>query len=56
MTRGEATQTKVHHKAGGEDFIIFVEDVDAYKKWRDGDTTIALAHFMSNLTIYTTHK
>ncbi|KAK0383236.1 hypothetical protein NLU13_9149 [Sarocladium strictum] len=56
MTRGESTQTKVHYKTGGEDFIIFVDDVDAYKKFRDGDTTIAMAHFMSNMTIYLTHK
>lgn len=56
MTRGEAIQTKVHYKSGGEDFIIFVDDVDAYKKFKDGDTTVALAHFMSNMSIYFTHK
>lgn len=56
MTRGEATQTKVHYKAGNEDFIVFVDDVEAYKKFRDGDTTIAMAHFMSNMSIYLTHK
>ena len=56
MVRGESTQTKVHHRANGEDFIVFVDDVEAYNKFKGGDTSIPLSHFMSNFTIYTTHK
>ncbi|KAL2207271.1 DUF1960-domain-containing protein [Sarocladium strictum] len=56
MARGESTQTKVHYKKNEEDFLVFVDDVEAYKKFRDGDTTIPMAHFMSAFKIFTTNK
>jgi hypothetical protein len=55
MARGESTQTKVHYKKNEEDFLVFVDDVEAYKKFRDGDTTIPMAHFMSAFKIFTTN-
>ena len=34
MTRGNTTQTKVHFKGKEEDFIVFVDDAAAVKKWK----------------------
>lgn len=56
MTRGETVQTKIHYKGSQDDFVIFVDDVDLYKKWQGGDTSIPLAHFMSSFKIFLTHK
>ncbi|KAL7629426.1 hypothetical protein AAE478_000946 [Parahypoxylon ruwenzoriense] len=55
MTKGEATQVKVHYKGDAEDFIIFVDDLETYKKWK-GDKSIPMAHFISAFKIFVTHK
>ncbi|KAK1639163.1 shwachman-Bodian-diamond syndrome protein [Colletotrichum phormii] len=55
MVRGEASQTKVHFKGQEDDFIIFVEDAELYKKWKT-DKTVPLAHFISSYKIFVTHK
>jgi len=55
MTKGEASQIKVHFKGRDEDFIVFIDDVDTYKKWK-GDKSIPLAHFVASFKIFVTHK
>jgi Shwachman-Bodian-Diamond syndrome (SBDS) protein len=55
MTRGESTQFKVHYKGKEDDFVVFVDDVDTYKKWQS-DKSIAMAHFMSSFKVFITHK
>ncbi|PHH87007.1 hypothetical protein CDD83_9423 [Cordyceps sp. RAO-2017] len=55
MTRGEASQTKVHYKGKTDDFLIFVEDLETYKKWKS-DKSIPLAHFVSSFKIFLTHR
>ncbi|KAI9171999.1 shwachman-Bodian-Diamond syndrome protein [Paramyrothecium foliicola] len=55
MTRGEASQAKIHFKGQNDDFLVFVEDVDLFKKWQ-GDKSIPLAHFISSFKIFVTHK
>ncbi|ODA76572.1 hypothetical protein RJ55_07842 [Drechmeria coniospora] len=55
MTRGEGTQTKVHYKGKNDDFLVFIDDSEAYKKWKN-DKSIPLAHFISRFTIFLTHK
>ncbi|KAI0125897.1 shwachman-Bodian-diamond syndrome protein [Xylariales sp. AK1849] len=55
MVKGEATQTKVHYKGKEDDFIIFVDDVETMKKWRD-DKSVPMAHFISAFKIFVTHK
>ncbi|PHH71431.1 hypothetical protein CDD80_5288 [Ophiocordyceps camponoti-rufipedis] len=55
MTRGESTQIKVHYKGKNDDFLIFVDDIETYKKWKT-DRSIPLAHFMSSFKIFLTHK
>ncbi|RGP75011.1 shwachman-bodian-diamond syndrome [Fusarium longipes] len=53
MARGETTQTKVHYK-GSDDFVIFIDDVETYQKWKT-DKSIPLAHFISSFKIFLTH-
>lgn len=55
MTRGEATQIKVHYKGKQEDFIVFVDDVETYKKWLS-DKSIPPAQFVSTFKVFLTHK
>ncbi|KAM4059430.1 shwachman-Bodian-Diamond syndrome (SBDS) protein [Hirsutella rhossiliensis] len=55
MTRGEASQVKVHYKGKDEDFIVLVDDEATYKKWL-ADKSVPLAHFVSAFKIFVTHK
>jgi len=55
MTKGEATQTKVHLKGKEDDFLVFIDDVDTYNKWKT-DKSVPMAHFMSSFKIFCTHK
>lgn len=55
MTRGETTQTKVHYKGKDEDFVVFLDDVQSYKKWQD-DKSVPLAQVVSAFKIFVTHK
>ncbi|PNY26985.1 SDO1-like protein [Tolypocladium capitatum] len=55
MTRGETMQSKVHLKGQHDDFLVFVDDVDTFKKWKS-DKSIPLAHFISSFQIFLTHK
>ncbi|KAL6411060.1 Ribosome maturation protein SBDS [Ilyonectria robusta] len=55
MTRGEGSQSKVHHKGKLDDYIVFVDDVETYKKWQN-DKSIPLPHFISPFTVFLTHK
>lgn len=53
--KGATEQTKVHYKGNEDDFIIFIDDVEAYKKWQS-DKSVPLAHFISAFKIFVTHK
>ncbi|KAK8143585.1 hypothetical protein G3M48_007046 [Beauveria asiatica] len=55
MTRGETVQTKCHYKGNSDDFIIFIDDVDTYNKWKT-DKSIPMAHFISSFKIFHTNK
>ncbi|KAF2967279.1 hypothetical protein GQX73_g6292 [Xylaria multiplex] len=55
MTKGEATQIKVHYKGKADDFIVFVDDNETYKKWLN-DKSVPLAHFVSTFKVFVTHK
>lgn len=55
MARGETTQSKVHVKGKDDDFLVFVDDVETYKKWQ-GDKSVPLAHFVSSFKVFLTHK
>lgn len=55
MTRGEAHQTKVHFKGKDEDFVIFVDDIETARKWRN-DKSIPLAQVVSTFKVFHTNK
>lgn len=55
MPRGNTNVSKVHYKGTEEDFIVFVEDLDEYKKWK-GDRSIPLAQVVDSFKIFITHK
>ncbi|KAL7942403.1 ribosome maturation protein [Trichoderma barbatum] len=55
MTRGESTQSKVHYKGKQEDFIVFVDDVDTYRKWQN-DKSVPLTQFISTFQVFLTHR
>lgn len=45
----------VHYKGKQEDFLVFVDDVDTYKKWQS-DKSVPLAHFISTFQVFQTHR
>jgi ribosome maturation protein Sdo1 len=53
MTRGDVTHTKLHYKGNDNDFIIFVDSVEDYQKWR-GDKSVPLAQVVSSFKVFTT--
>ncbi|KAL1878769.1 hypothetical protein Daus18300_002045 [Diaporthe australafricana] len=53
--KGNATQVKVHFKGQDDDFLIFVDDLETYKKWQE-DKSVPLAHFVSAFKIFVTHN
>jgi ribosome maturation protein Sdo1 len=55
MTRGETSQAKIHFKGQNDDFLVFVDDVELYKKWQS-DKSVPLAHFVSLFSVFVTHK
>ena len=55
MARGGAAQTKVHLKGTSDDFLVFIDDVDAYKKWL-GDKSVPLVEVVSTFQVFVTHK
>lgn len=55
MVKGATIQTKVHFKGDDEDFIVFVDDLDTYKKWLN-DKSIPMAHFVSAFKVFVTNK
>ncbi|KAH7137147.1 ribosome maturation protein [Dactylonectria estremocensis] len=56
MARGETSQAKVHLKGQQDDYLVFVDDVEAFKKWSSGDKTVPLAHFVSSFQVFRTHN
>ncbi|KAH8703151.1 putative RNA binding protein [Talaromyces proteolyticus] len=55
MPRGNDQFTKVFYQGKVDDFVIFVDDVDTAKKWRN-DRTIPLAQVVSGWKVFVTHK
>ncbi|KAK3329344.1 ribosome maturation protein [Apodospora peruviana] len=55
MTRGGATQVKVHYKGKDEDFIVFLDSQEDYKKWLN-DKSVPLAQVVSSFNVFVTHK
>jgi hypothetical protein len=55
MARGGAEQIKLHFKGKSDDFLVFLDDVETYKKWLN-DKSIPLTQFVSSFEVFVTHK
>ncbi|RYP49641.1 hypothetical protein DL768_004683 [Monosporascus sp. mg162] len=55
MVKGNASTTKVHYKGKEDDFLVFIDDVDTFRKWQK-DKSIPMAHFISTYKVFVTHK
>lgn len=55
MTRGEVNHVKVHYKGNDEDFVVFLDSVEDYKRWL-GDKSVPLAQVVSSFKVFTTHR
>jgi len=55
MPKGEGQQTKVHFKGQEDDFIVFVDDSSALKRWKE-DKSTPLAQIVGSFKIFVSHK
>lgn len=55
MPRGNREHSKVFYKGGNDDYIIFVDDLQAYKDWKN-DKTIPLVNIVSGWRVFVTHQ
>jgi hypothetical protein len=55
MPRGGAQKSKVHYKGETDDFLVFLDDLELFKKWQS-DSSIPFAHFISPIKVFVTHK
>ncbi|KAL4778325.1 ribosome maturation protein [Aspergillus varians] len=53
--RANETSTKIFYKGKSDDFIVFVEDPEILKSWKN-DSTIPLADVVNGWKIFVTHK
>jgi hypothetical protein len=62
MPRGSGSIAFVHYRgqkksdgSKGDDYIVYIDDLEDYQKWKDGDTSIPLTNF-AGTDVYTSHK
>jgi hypothetical protein len=62
MPRGNGSICLVHYRgqkkadgSKGDDFIVYIDDIEDYTKWKEGDKSIAITRFAGQ-DIYTNHK
>ena len=55
MTRGNASQVKVHFKGTNDDYIVFVESAQAVREWKK-DKSVPLAQVVNGWKVFVTHK
>jgi hypothetical protein len=62
MVRGSGSLAFVHYRgekkadgSKGDDYIVYIDDLEDYEKYKEGDTSIALTRF-AGTDIYTSHK
>jgi len=56
MPKGGASTSKVHFKGENEDYIVFIDDQDSLKKYKEGDKSVPLADVVQSFKIFVTHK
>lgn len=48
-------QERVLYKGDRDDFIVFLDDMDEFEKYKNGnDTSIPLSNFLGNFSVYRT--
>jgi len=55
MTKADDYRTKVHYKGSSEDFIVFVESIENFRKWKT-DKTVPLVEVVDSFDVFLTHK
>lgn len=55
MARGEATHYKVHYKGKEDDFIVFLDSAEEYKKWLN-DKSVPLPQVVASFKTFVTNK
>ncbi|KAJ5662541.1 uncharacterized protein N7477_010157 [Penicillium maclennaniae] len=55
MPRANDTTSKIFYKGKTEDFVVFVDDLEILKKWKE-DRSIALADVLNGWKIFITHS
>ncbi|KAK1752403.1 ribosome maturation protein [Echria macrotheca] len=55
MARGETLQAKIHYKGSEDDFVVFLDSAEDYKKWLS-DKSVPLAQVVSSFKVFVTHK
>lgn len=53
--RATDTTSKIFYKGKTEDFVVFVDDLEIVKKWKE-DRSIALANVVNGWKIFITHS
>jgi len=47
--------TRVHYKGKNDDFFVFLDSVEDFKKWLK-DSTVPLAQVVRSFKVFCTHK
>ncbi|KAJ5374547.1 hypothetical protein N7517_006553 [Penicillium concentricum] len=55
MARGNDTASKIFYKGRSDDFIVFVDDLEILKKWKN-DRSIPLTEVLNGWKIFLTHS
>lgn len=55
MARGETIQATIHLKGKADDYIVFCESAEQYKKWLS-DKSVPLTQVVSSFKIFCTHR
>jgi hypothetical protein len=59
MARGGATVTKVHYKGKADDFLVFIDDHEALKKYLsepEGQKITPLSQVVSSFQVFSTNQ
>jgi ribosome maturation protein Sdo1 len=55
MARGGSQMTRVHYKGQHDDYFVFLDSLEDYRKWLK-DSSIPLAQVVRSFQIFCTHK
>lgn len=53
MVKGDGNQSRVFFKGSENDFVIFLDDVNKYKAWKN-DSSVPLVDVVQSFDVFTT--